>query len=187
MNAAHMELCSSAEWAEKIEKTLVPWATEGLDFGDNLLEVGSGPGMTTNILQHKAPNLTCVELDEEMAAALERRFAGTPHVTVIQGSAADLPFPDNTFSSAASFTMMHHVPTAELQDKVMSELARVLRPGGVLFGTDSLDSPAWRELHVGDTCNPLNPLTLESRLRAAGFSDVDLTIWSIGIKFIARK
>jgi hypothetical protein len=83
--------------------------------------------------------------------------------------------------------MMHHVPTAELQDKVMSELARVLRPGGVLFGTDSLDSPAWRELHIGDVCNPLNPLTLDGRLRAAGFSDVDLTIWSIGIKFIARK
>jgi ubiquinone/menaquinone biosynthesis C-methylase UbiE len=187
MNAAHMELCSSAEWAEKIEKSLVPWATEGLEFGDNMLEIGSGPGMTTNILQHKAPNLTCVELDAGMAANLKQRFADVPHVKVIQGSAADLPFAENTFSSAACFTMMHHVPTAELQDKVMSELARVLRPGGILFGTDSLDSPAWRELHVGDICNPLNPLTLERRLRAAGFSEADLTIWSIGIKFIARK
>jgi SAM-dependent methyltransferase len=186
MNQAHMELCSSPEWAEHIEKTIVPWATGDLEFGDNVLEIGSGPGLTTNVLQHKVSRLTASEIDPEMAAALAERFAGVPTVTVIQADATNLPFPDDTFSTVFSFTMLHHVPTVELQDALFAEVARVLRPGGLLVGTDSLDSPSFRELHVGDICNVVNPLTLEARLRAAGFADVSLTVWSIGVKFVAR-
>ncbi len=70
--------------------------------------------------------------------------------------------------------MLHHVPTAALQDRVFQELRRVLRPGGLLVGSDSVDAPARRELHEGDTYNPVDPETIPGRLRETGFVDIAL-------------
>ncbi|MGH7912486.1 MAG: class I SAM-dependent methyltransferase, partial [Candidatus Dormibacteraceae bacterium] len=178
--------CSSAEWAEHIEHTLLPWALAGRHLGDDLLEVGPGPGATTNLLRRQVSRLTAVEYDEALAAKLRERFRDT-NVTVLHGDATNLPFPDASFSAAACFTMLHHVPSAELQDHLLSEVARVVRPGGVLVGTDSLDSPGFRELHEGDVCVPIDPLTFAERLRGAGFREVELQVWSIGTRFVAFR
>jgi predicted methyltransferase len=78
------------------------------------------------------------------------------------------------------------VPSAELQDRLFAEVARVLRPGGVFFGTDSLDGPGFQRLHAGDVCVPIDPLTLDERLRRAGFAHVDLAVLSLGVRFVAR-
>ena len=186
MNAQHLERCSSVEWAEHVESTLLPWAVDGRRLGDDLLEVGPGPGATTNLLRHRVARLTAIEYDAALAVNLHQRFGHT-NVRVVHGDGTRLPFPDRTFSAAASFTMLHHVPSAALQDALLAEIARVLRPGGLLIGTDSLDSPAWRELHEGDVCVPIDPLTFGDRLRRAGFAEVDLTVWSIGTRFAASR
>lgn len=68
--------------------------------------------------------------------------------------------------------MLHHVPSVGLQDALLSEVARVLKPGGVFVAADSLDSPGF---HEGDTCNPVDAEGLAGRLRAAGFDDVRVT------------
>ena len=170
MNEEHLRLCSSPEWAETLETMILPWALEGVQLGDDLIEVGPGPGLTTDILRHKVKRLTAVEADAELAAALTRRLAGT-NVVVIHADATELPFENETFSAAASFTMLHHVPSAALQDRLLAELARVLRPGGILVGVDSLDRPEWRELHRGDICVPVDPADLPDRLHRAGFTD----------------
>jgi ubiquinone/menaquinone biosynthesis C-methylase UbiE len=93
-------------------------------------------------------------------------------VEVLHADATDLPLPDGRFSAALSFTMLHHVPSIEAQDRLFAEVARVLRPGGVLAGIDSLDTPEWREMHIGDVCVPVDPATLSGRLSRAGFSQV---------------
>jgi len=83
--------------------------------------------------------------------------------------------------------MLHHVPSVAGQDRVLAEAARVLRPGGVLVGTDSLDSPDFRSFHEDDVCVPIDPLTLAARLEAAGFAEVDVEVWSVGTRFRARR
>jgi ubiquinone/menaquinone biosynthesis C-methylase UbiE len=93
---------------------------------------------------------------------------------VVHADATVLPFDARRFSAATCFTMLHHVPSAAQQDQLLSELRRVLRPGGVLVGVDSIDNPDWRELHAGDTCVPVDPEALAARLVAAGFVDVDV-------------
>lgn len=185
MNEEHLRLCSSAEWGKHLEETLLPWVLEDARLGDNLIEVGPGPGLTTDLLRVRAARLTAVEADPALAEALAARLADT-NVQVLHADATDLPFADGEFSAAASFTMLHHVPSPELQDRLLAELARVLRPGGVLVGVDSLDSPAWRKLHEGDVCVPIDPLGFPDRLRRAGFTDVNVTVWSIGTRFVAR-
>jgi SAM-dependent methyltransferase len=173
MNEAHLKLCSSDEWAAGLRQWVIPGATSGIDLGDHVLEVGPGPGRTTDILKDMTPVLTAVEIDPMLAEQLAERMNGT-NVTVVQGDATDLPFPDDHFSAAVSFTMMHHVPTAELQNKLFAQVARVVRPGGMFVGVDSYDSDSFRQLHVDDICVPLPPETLERRLRDAGFTDVSV-------------
>jgi SAM-dependent methyltransferase len=61
-----------------------------------------------------------------------------------------------------------------MQDRLLAQLRRVLRPGGLLIGVDSIDGPEWRELHIGDTCVPVDPAQLSERLQAAGFVDIEV-------------
>lgn len=170
MNAKHLELCASAEWAETVQKYILPWVLEGVSLGDDVLEIGPGPGRTTEVIAEAVPKLTAVELDEDLASSLAARVAA--HVEVIQADATDMPLPDGRFSAALSLTMLHHVPTVALQDQIFREVARVLRPGGLFTGQDSRDSDEFRALHIDDICVPIDPETLEGRLLASGFENV---------------
>jgi SAM-dependent methyltransferase len=83
--------------------------------------------------------------------------------------------------------MLHHVPTAELQDRLFAEVARVLRPGGVFVAGDGLRSPEVEKGHDGDTYNPVDPEGLPSRLEGAGFVDIEVKTNPYGWSALARK
>jgi SAM-dependent methyltransferase len=185
MNEEHLRLCASDEWADALGRWIIPGALAGVELGDDVLEVGPGPGRSTDLLREMAPRLTAVEVDPGLVAALAARMAGT-NVEVVRADATRLPFPDGRFSVAVSFIMLHHVPTAELQDRLLAEVARVLGPGGTFAGVDSLDSPEFRDLHVGDVCNPIEPGGLEARLRAAGFRHAQVEVNPYVVEFRAR-
>jgi len=82
--------------------------------------------------------------------------------------------------------MLHHVPSAALQNRVLAEVLRVLRPGGTLIGLDSLPSTQLHEFHEGDVYNPLEPATLLTRLQTIGFGAVMISV-DYGLTFRARK
>jgi SAM-dependent methyltransferase len=185
VNEKHLELCGGDEWAEAVERHIIPWTLEGIDLGDDVLEVGPGPGRTTDVLLRQAPVLTAAEVDAGLAARLTERLAGSG-VEVVHADATDLPFPDGRFSAALSFTMLHHVPSPAKQDELFAEVARVLRPGGVLAGVDSLDGEDFRALHVDDVCVPVPPDGLAERLRAAGFADAQVDVNEFAVRFRAK-
>jgi ubiquinone/menaquinone biosynthesis C-methylase UbiE len=173
MNRTHLEYLASSEWANALQTDLLPWLESTIQLGDDVLEIGPGPGLTTDLLRQRVAAVTAVEIDTDLADALSTRLAGT-NVEVILGDGTELPLPDNRFSAATCFAMLHHVPSAAAQDQLFGELHRVLRPGGSFVATDSLDTDRIRQAHIDDTYVPLDPATLESRLRAAGFSDITL-------------
>jgi len=185
MNEAHQR-CGSDEWRAIIRESILPWAMGAVDLGDDVLEVGPGYGATTDVLCESVPHLTAVEIDAELAAMLAERYAGRPNVEVLRGDATALEQPDGRFSGAACFTMLHHVPTVELQDRLFTEVARVLRPGAALVASDSLASETLADHHVGDTYNPVDPASLPERLAAAGFVEVDVRTNPYGWAVIAR-
>jgi len=95
-------------------------------------------------------------------------------VRVVVGDGSELPFEAGTFSAVVCFTMLHHVKSALLQDRLFCEARRVLAPGGVFAGADSVTSLGFRLLHIRDTMVLVDPATLAQRLEAAGFRDVQV-------------
>jgi SAM-dependent methyltransferase len=185
MNENHARVCSSPEWAEHIQQEILPELTSGIDLGKQMLEIGPGPGAATEWLRHRVPQLTAVEQDEEAVARLKERYAGT-NVEIVTGSGTELAFPDESFDTVGTFTMLHHVPTAALQNKILAEALRVLRPGGVLIGSDSMASNDLHHFHADDTYNPVEPATLLTKLQMLGFAKITIIVdWSL--RFIARK
>jgi SAM-dependent methyltransferase len=80
-----------------------------------------------------------------------------------------MPYGDRTFSGAVAFTMLHHVPSQELQDRLFAEVDRVLRPGGIFAGADGMPSLLMRIFHICATLVLIDPGTLPARLEATGF------------------
>ncbi|MGH9092868.1 MAG: class I SAM-dependent methyltransferase [Acidimicrobiales bacterium] len=186
MNDNH-KVCGSDEWRAYIREEVLPWVLGDRDLGDDVLEVGPGYGATTDVLCRRAAHLTAVEIDPELVELLRERFAGSSGVEVVEGDATRLEFPDERFSGAASLTMLHHVPTTELQDRLFAEVARVLRPGGVFAVGDSLATPERAAGHVGDTYNPIDPAEVAQRLHDAGFGRADVQFGAYGWASIAVK
>jgi len=185
MNEAHLEFCGGPVWRQMVEEMVMPTVMTGVELGDDVVEIGPGPGFTTDVLRTLAARVTAVEIDPELARSLQDRLADT-NVEVIEGDATTLDLPDDRFSGAASFNMLHHVPTTEAQDRIFGELARVLRSDGVLVAADSNPRDELDDFHAGDTYNPIAPDALDARLTAAGFNDIQVRLYDLGWICTAR-
>ncbi len=186
MNRFHRWYCRSALWKTTLHENILPWALDGLDLGQELLEVGPGPGLTTDVLHKRVAHLTAIEIDSQLADSLKRRMQNT-NVTVQEGDATAMPFEDQKFSSAVSFTMLHHVASPGLQDKLFAEVFRVLEPGGIFAGIDSRSSLLFRLIHLGDTMVLVEPDKLGKRLESVGFRDVTINVAANRFRFRARR
>jgi ubiquinone/menaquinone biosynthesis C-methylase UbiE len=185
MNRLHRWLCRSERWRNTVAQRL-PWAIGDTVLGPSVLEIGPGPGVTTDLLRASVARLTALEIDPRLAGSLRARLKGD-HVQVIEGNATAMPFGDSEFSSAVSFTMLHHVPSQALQNKVLAEVFRVLEPGGFFVGSDSLQSFVMRVIHIGDTLVPVPPDTFGARLERAGFQVLDVQTNARAFRFRARR
>lgn len=178
-------MCASPEWAEHLQLDVLSPLLADVELGARMIEVGPGPGASTQWLRHRVGHLVAAEADPLAAATLAERFADT-NVEVVPVDAARLPFADGAFDAAGAFTMLHHIPTREQQQRVLAELVRVLRPGGVLVGSDSLSSDDLRLFHQGDVYNPLPPGRLLAWLQELGCQPVIVTV-NEGLTFLAYK
>jgi ubiquinone/menaquinone biosynthesis C-methylase UbiE len=186
MNRMHSVICSSGRWRQIVERELLPWGLRDAELGDDVLEIGPGFGATTRVLAAQTGALTVLELDEGYCRRLRRELPET--VAIVQGDATAMPFADARFSAVVCFTMLHHLPSPQAQDRLLAEVARVLRPGGLFAGTDSLgDGLLFRLLHIGDTLVPVAPDGLPDRLRAVGLADPVVSQSESSFRFRAVK
>ncbi len=186
MNRLHRWYCQSNHWRHRLGTEILPWSLRGVDLGGEVLELGPGPGLTTDWLRPQCRHITCLELDPNLARTLRQRVADT-NLTVRVGDATAMPFCDRTFSVVLSFTMLHHIPSSALQDRLFGETYRVLKPGGIFTGTDSARSMWMQIFHFADTMITLDPGLLPARLEAAGFKDVGVEKRGGRFRFWARR
>jgi SAM-dependent methyltransferase len=185
MNGLHRWLCRSNAWRKTIQERL-PWVLGDADLGNDVLEVGPGPGLTTDLLRQRTQHLTGLEIDPKLAESLRARL-GSMNVEIVTGDGTAMPFPDERFSGTVSFTMLHHVPSVELQNRLLQEVRRVLKPGGVFAGSDSLQSFMMKLIHIGDTLVPVDPDTVGKRLEGAGFEVLGIEKKREAFRFQARR
>lgn len=190
VNWIHRRLCQSKCWKGIATAKAFPWVFEDIALRGDILEIGPGYGVFTAQLQPLARKLTCLEVDGKLAAGLARRIRTenrAKNVEVLCGDGAAMPFPDGAFDAVVCFTMLHHVPSAALQDRLFSQAVRVLRPGGVFAGMDSPGGCMMRLIHLGDTMVAVNPGTLPRRLMRAGFEYVRVDVRKHAFRFRASK
>ena len=182
MNLIHRYFCRSSHWRRHLHR-LLRWATEDVALTDaDVLELGSGPGLSTDWLRPRVGSLTAVEYDARDARALARRL---PDVRVVHGDASELPFPEASFDVVVCFTMLHHVSSRSRQDQLLSEAHRVLRPGGLFAGSDSRSGPLFALAHLGDAMLVVSPSELPQRLAAVGFLDTQVATRGDAFRFRA--
>jgi SAM-dependent methyltransferase len=156
-------------------------ATEG-----PALEIGPGPGLTTDYLRTKVQSLTALERDPVLAEKLHERLRGT-NVRVIEGDATAMPLKNGIFRTVFCITMLHHVPTASLQDRVIAEALRVLVPAGLFVGTNRRMSFRRKVFHWFDTMVIVEPETFPARLRGVGFADAPIELAAGAFRFCAAR
>jgi SAM-dependent methyltransferase len=185
MNLIHRRICRSETWANQMRSQVLPWACEGVRLEGDVLEIGPGYGAATRWLLERGGHLTAVEIDPDMAADLNDEFG--ERVDVRRGDGAELPFPDAAFDTVVCFTMLHHMPSPEQQDRLFTEAARVLRPGGTFAGSDGRLSLRFRLLHMGDTMVAVDPAELPNRLHEAGLVDARTDLGNRSFRFRASR
>jgi arsenite methyltransferase len=149
--------------------------------GERVLDVGSGPGFLVASLADAVGAGGAVRGVDQSAPmnAVARDLIGTrPWAGIDDGDALELPYPESTFDAAVSTQVYEYV--ADIP-RALSELRRVLRPGGraLVLDTD-WDSVVWhatdRDRHrrimaawEEHLVHPHLPCTLPGHLRRAGF------------------
>jgi SAM-dependent methyltransferase len=98
---------------------------------DAALDFGCGLGRLTQALALHFGSVTGVDVARSMVEGAQARNAFPDRVSYVVNTAATLPFDDGAFDFVYSLLVLQHVspPSAE---RYISELVRVLRPGGVL-------------------------------------------------------
>jgi len=130
--------------------------------GRTVLDVGCGTGYGTAAMAAAgAAHCTGVDVDADAVAQAGKRF-GAANVAFARGDATSLPFEDASFDLVTCFEVIEHVGE---QRAVIAELARVLRPGGMmLISSPNRDRyPPGNPFHVRElTPGELKALLTES-------------------------
>jgi ubiquinone/menaquinone biosynthesis C-methylase UbiE len=112
-----------------------------------LLDVACGTGRFLRAVKHNYPRLpvTGLDLSRPYLAKARRALAPWSWTSLVEGAAERLPFADASFAVVTSVYLFHELPR-QVRAQVAREMARVLRPGGLLVFVDSLqrgDEPAF--------------------------------------------
>jgi ubiquinone/menaquinone biosynthesis C-methylase UbiE len=100
---------------------------------DVIVDMGGGDGWFGWLMAKKHPNCQIVSVDIEPRP-------GRPEVSHVKASALDVPVMDSKADIVCANAILHHVP--EALDKCASEVARTLKPGGLLLVREPLaDNP----------------------------------------------
>ncbi len=132
-----------------------------LTAGMRVLDLGCGTGTLTMMIKRMYPNVEVVGLDGDPAILEIARKKVTQaglDITLDQGMAYELPYPDDNFDRVVSSMVMHHL-TKVNKARTMKEILRVLRPEG--------------EFHIVDFGIPANIYARMTAMVMQNFEDVD--------------
>jgi ubiquinone/menaquinone biosynthesis C-methylase UbiE len=189
--AAHYDAMDNSAPNRAFVDRLVELGASGL-----MIDLGCGPGHIPLLVCERIAEARVVGVDlaESMLLHARRHLAASPFGERIEyrlGDVAKLDFPDASFDSVFSNTLLHHLPDPQ---PFLGEAARLLRPGGTLLIRDLFrpqspervrelveehagdETPVNRELFRASLCAALTPEELRGVADRAGLERAELTI-----------
>jgi len=104
-----------------------------LNGDERILDVGCGTGALLHDLQRRYPRLHLNGVDPSAEMLKLARQKCGDSIVLKKGAAGDLPYPDGSFDVVVNVSALHFFPDAR---QALSEMVRVVRPGGRITVTD---------------------------------------------------
>lgn len=180
---------------------LAPWSNERiidtllkltqLPSGKTILDLGCGSGVFTDILQRRGLVATGIDISPGMIAMALRNY---PQSKFLVGDVENLPFPDASQDAVLLSGILHHF---EDRRKFLSEVRRVLKPGGVFMAFDpnrwnpfmylyrDRSSPLYSSKGVTENERPLIASHIRREFQAAGLAAHSDYLAHIHYRYIA--
>ncbi len=132
--------------------------------GARLLELGCGRALTTRSLAETFPvaEIIATEVDRTQHEK-NLQIDDLPNVRFKFGGAEDIDLPDASVDAVIMLKSLHHVPLAHME-RGLSEIHRVLKPGGLAYLSEPIYAGAFNEI--------LRLFNDEQRVREAAFAAV---------------
>ncbi len=142
----------------------------------SVLDVACGPGILSAAIAKSAREVVAFDLTPQMLKKAAQRCAdaGLENVTFREGNATELPYADAAFDAVVTRLSVHHFDRPE---RVMSEIFRVLRPGGHFVLADVISSEVPAELELQ---NAIDILRDPSHVRMLPGSDLTSLVEETG-------
>ncbi len=158
--------------------------------GGIVLDVGTGTGVFVPYLLKKIGGqgkLVCLDFAEKMLnIASEKKYNG--NVTFLCADIGDSDLPDGAFDAVVCYSVFPHF---EDKPKILSEIHRVLQPGGRMFIAHTSSRQVINDIHrsLPEVCGHIFPENEELRmmLTAAGFEDIIISDGTESYFVRARK
>lgn len=158
----------TADFWERFPPEIMDEFIKCLKVGENVLDVGSGPGREALILENRGLKVTCLDASSAMIAICKDRG-----LNAVLGDFNDMQFADKEFDGIWAYTSLLHVSKESIQ-KSMSEIARVLKSGGIFAlgliegdfndyrESSGMDKPRWFSFYTKEEIeNLLNKFNFE--------------------------
>lgn len=112
----------------------------------NILELGCGKAQLTRTIASEGVNrkVTATEVDT-IQHQKNQQITDLPNVEFVLAGSQDLPFNDSCFDIILLFKSLHHVPMEMMKD-ALQEMARVLKPGGLVYISEPIFTGEFNEI-----------------------------------------
>ena len=152
--------------------------------GEPYLDAACGTGL---FLRHLPRGSTGLDINPRN---IEKAKQHAPNARLVVGDIEALPFPDHAFRTILFTEILEHIPDPSI---MLSEVWRVLKPGGVVIGSTPRHSIMWRLRPLSSTCpgEPFHREFSKEELRETlkGYGDANIQTKHLGMSwiFILRK